>query len=126
MLAARPSGGALDYGCEGADIAEPKPPAYKRLYAYPYNCPMEDTYNVRWTISVPKETDQSLRTYLAEAGLKKGALSDFVAEAVRWRLFELNVAAARAVNADRSSEEIEDAIEKALAQVRAGRFRKPA
>jgi len=39
---------------------------------------MEES-NVRWTISVPKETDFSLRTYLAQAGLKKGNISDFVA-----------------------------------------------
>lgn len=80
---------------------------------------------VRWTISVPKETDISLRTYLAQEGLRKGDLSEFVAEAVRWRLFDLNVTAARAKNAGTSSEAIEDAIEEALAEVRAKRFRKP-
>lgn len=86
---------------------------------------MKDSDSVRWTISVPKETDVSLRTYLAQAGLRKGNLSEFVADAVRWRLFDLNVTAARARNADVSSEEIEDAIEEALAEVRAERFRKP-
>ncbi len=80
---------------------------------------------VRWTISVPKETDISLRTYLAQAGLRKGDLSEFVAEAVRWRLFDLNVTASRAANATVPSEEIEDAIEEALQEVRAARFRKP-
>jgi len=86
---------------------------------------MEESDNVRWTISVPKETDVSLRTYLAQMGLKKGDLSEFVADAVRWRLFDLNVSAARARNADLPSEEIEDAIETALMEVRAERFRKP-
>jgi hypothetical protein len=86
---------------------------------------MEDIENVRWTISVPKETDIALRTYLAQTGLKKGNLSDFVADAVRWRLFDLNVTAARAKNADVPSDEIEDAIEAALMEVRAERFRKP-
>jgi len=86
---------------------------------------MEESDNVRWTISVPKETDVSLRTYLAQMGLKKGDLSEFVADAVRWRLFDLNVSAARAKNADVPSEEIEDAIEAALREVRAERFRKP-
>ncbi len=86
---------------------------------------MEDVENVRWTISVPKETDVALRTYLAQTGLKKGNLSDFVADAVRWRLFDLNVSAARAKNGDVPSDEIEDAIEAALAEVRAERFRKP-
>jgi len=87
---------------------------------------MDNSESVRWTISVPKETDVLLRTFLAQTGLKKGDLSEFVANAVRWRLFDLNVAAARAKNADVSSEEIEDAIEQALVAVRAERFRNPA
>lgn len=86
---------------------------------------MDESDNVRWTISVPKETDVALRTYLARTGLKKGNLSEFVADAVRWRLFDLNVSAARAMNADEPPEEIEDAIEQALKEVRAERFRKP-
>ena len=86
---------------------------------------MEDSLTVRWTISVPKDTDVSLRTYLAQTGLKKGNLSEFVADAVRRRLFDLNVSAARAMNAGVPPDEIEDAIEKALTQVRAERFRKP-
>lgn len=86
---------------------------------------MSDADNVRWTISVSKETDVALRTFLAQTGLKKGNLSEFVADAVRWRLFDLNVKSARARNTGVSSEEIEDAIEAALAEVRAERFRKP-
>lgn len=87
---------------------------------------MQDSDTVRWTISVPKETDVLLRTFLAQAGLRKGDLSEFVANAVRWRLFDLNVTAAREKNLDVPSEEIEDAIEQALVEVRAERFRKPA
>lgn len=86
---------------------------------------MAEADTIRWTISVPRETDVALRTFLAQTGLKKGNLSEFVADAVRWRLFELNVASARARNADVPGEEIEDAIEEALAEVRAERFRKP-
>lgn len=86
---------------------------------------MDEAETVRWTISVPKETNVSLRTHLAQTGLKKGNLSEFVADAVRWRLFDLNVAAARAQNAEVAADEIEDAIDKALAEVRAERFRKP-
>ena len=86
---------------------------------------MADADNVRWTLSVPKDTDVALRTYLAQTGLKKGNLSEFVADAVRWRLFDLNLTAARAKNAGAPPDEIEDAIEKALAEVRAERFRKP-
>ena len=86
---------------------------------------MAEPETVRWTISVSKDTDVSLRTYLAQTGLKKGDLSEFVAEAVRWQLFDLNVTEARTKNAEVTSGEIEDAIDAALAEVRAERFRKP-
>jgi hypothetical protein len=82
--------------------------------------------NMRWTIFVPKDTDVSLRTYLAQAGLKKGSLSQFVADAVRWRLFDLNVAAAQAHNQEVPTDQLEDEIEQALTEVRKGRFAKPA
>jgi Ribbon-helix-helix domain len=80
---------------------------------------------VRWTISVPRETDVALRTYLAQEGLRKDHLSEFVTDAVRWRLFDLNLSTAHARNADVSSEEIEDAIKRALTEVRTQRFTKP-
>lgn len=45
---------------------------------------------VRWSVVVPEETDRALRSYLAsQAGMKKGAISDFVDEAVRAYLFNL-------------------------------------
>jgi hypothetical protein len=44
---------------------------------------MEDT--VRWTVKVSRETDTALRSYLAQRGMKKGDISKFVEEAVRWR-----------------------------------------
>jgi ribbon-helix-helix protein len=82
--------------------------------------------NVRWTIFVPKDTDLALRTHLAQAGLKKGSLSKFVADAVAWRLFDLNVAAAQAHNQAVPSRKIEDEIEQALNDVRRERFAKRA
>ena len=44
---------------------------------------------VRWSIVVPGSTDKALRTYLASTGMKKGAISDFVDEAVQRHLFDL-------------------------------------
>jgi len=44
---------------------------------------------------------------------------------VHWRLFDLNVTAARAANAGVAADEVEDAIEQMLTEVRAERFRKP-
>jgi hypothetical protein len=44
---------------------------------------------------------------------------------VRWRLFDLNVTAAREENLAASSKQLEDAIQQALAEVRTERLRKP-
>jgi hypothetical protein len=49
-----------------------------------------------------------------------------VADAVRWQLFHLNLEAAQAHNLDVPSEQIEDEIEQALAEVRKERFAKRA
>lgn len=78
--------------------------------------------NARWTIYVPRETDVALRRYLAQMGLR---MSEFIADAVRWRLFDLNITAARKKNVDVPGVEIEDAMEQALAEARAERFKKP-
>ena len=77
---------------------------------------MEDS--IRWTIKVSKGTDISLRTYLAQHGMKKGDLSKFVEEAVRWRVLDKTVAEVRERNVNVSDEEIEAAIDEALAAVR--------
>ena len=78
--------------------------------------------SVRWTLSVSKETDVTLRTLLARSGLKKGDLSKFVEDAVQWRLMKLNIAEARERNAHLRPEEIEAAVDQALSEVRAERF----
>lgn len=45
--------------------------------------------SVRWNLKVSKEVDLTLRTYLGARGMKKGDLSKFVEEAVRWRILNL-------------------------------------
>ncbi len=80
---------------------------------------MEDS--IRWTIKVSRGTDISLRSYLAQHGMKKGDLSKFVEEAVRWRVLDKTVAEVRERNANVPDEEIEAAIDEALAAVRAER-----
>jgi len=74
----------------------------------------------RWTIKVSAETDRSLRTFLAQRGLKKGALSAFVEEAVEERLHRLMVEEIQARNADLSEEELEDLVEEAVRRARSG------
>jgi hypothetical protein len=77
--------------------------------------------SVRWTLTITKDTDVTLRTFLARSGLKKGDLSKFVEEAVQWRLMKLNIAEARARNAHLLPEEIETAVDQGLNEVRADR-----
>ena len=81
---------------------------------------MDET--IRWTVKVSKSTDRSLRSHLAQKGLKKGDLSKFIEEAVRWRVFQQTVEDVKARNANVSPEEIEAAIDEALTAVRAERF----
>jgi hypothetical protein len=81
---------------------------------------MEDS--IRWTVKVSKDTDISLRTFLAQRGGKKGDLSKFIEDAVRWRVLEQTVAETKARNANVPLREIESAVDEALAAVRAERF----
>ena len=82
---------------------------------------------VRWTLRVSRDTDIAVRTYLARHGARKGDLTKFVEEAVRWRVFDQTVSEVKARNASVPAEEIEAEIDEALAAVRAERFgpRKP-
>lgn len=77
---------------------------------------------VRWTVKVSKDTDVSLRSFLAQRGLKKGDLSKFIERAVQKEVFAQTVAAVQARNANVPDSQIEDAIEDALRQVRAERW----
>lgn len=77
---------------------------------------------VRWSITVSKSTDIAVRSLLAQKGLKKGDLSKFIEEAARRRVYQQTVQDARARNAHVAPEILEEAIEEALAEVRAERF----
>lgn len=74
---------------------------------------------VRWTVKVSKDTDVSLRTFLAQRGMKKGDLSKFIEQAVQKAVFSQTVADVEARNADVSDSEIEARIDDALREVRA-------
>ncbi|MDO5624537.1 MAG: ribbon-helix-helix domain-containing protein [Pseudomonadota bacterium] len=49
---------------------------------------LDSTAPVRWSLSISPEVDASLREHLGAQGMKKGDLSRFVEEAVRWRLLD--------------------------------------
>jgi hypothetical protein len=50
----------------------------------------------RWTVTVSKETDVAVRTLLAQRGMKKGDLSRFIEDAVKWRVLDQTLAESRA------------------------------
>ena len=67
----------------------------------------------RWTVSVPKETDTALRCFLAERGMKKGDISKFIVDAVKWRVFEQTAAEIREKFSDMSPEELQNLADEA-------------
>jgi len=72
----------------------------------------------RWTVNVDSRTDIELRTYLAQRGMKKGDLSKFIEEAVKWRLLDLSMAEARAGFDDLPEDEFEALIDEAVTAAR--------
>ena len=79
---------------------------------------------VRWNIKVSKETDLTLRTFLGAQGAKKGDLSKFIEEAVRWRVFHRTVQDIQERNADTDPDELQRIIDGAVSEVRAERSAK--
>ena len=79
---------------------------------------------VRWNIKVSKETDLTLRTFLGAQGSKKGDLSKFIEEAVRWRVFHRTVQDIRERNADTDPDELQRIIDETVSEVRAERHAK--
>ena len=72
----------------------------------------------RWTVSVSKDIDIVVRSLLAQRGLKKGDLSKFIEEAVRWRVLDRTMAEARSKFADMSPQALEMMIGGAVAAAR--------
>ena len=72
----------------------------------------------RWTVSVSKETDITVRSFLAQRGMKKGDLSKFIEESVKWRVLDQTMTEARSKFADVPPAELESLIDEAVAAVR--------
>ena len=79
---------------------------------------------VRWSVKVSKDTDLTLRTFLGAHGMKKGALSRFIEDAVRWRLFDQTVTAIKARNTDTDPETLMEMIDSTVRDVRRERAKK--
>jgi hypothetical protein len=76
---------------------------------------------VRWSITVSKDTDLSLRTFLGSLGMKKGDLSKFVEEAVNRRVLQCTVQDIWERNADADPDEVQRVVDEAVSEVRAER-----
>ena len=72
----------------------------------------------RWTVSVSKETDIAVRSFLAQRGMKKGDLSKFIEEAVKWRVFDQTLTEVREKFADLPAAELQSLIDEAVTAVR--------
>jgi hypothetical protein len=79
---------------------------------------MADEITTRWTVSVSRETDIAVRSFLAQRGLKKGDLSKFIEEAVKWRVLDQTIAEARGKFADMPPEQLESVIDEAVTAAR--------
>ena len=75
----------------------------------------------RWSLTISNEVDKALRLYLAQSGGKRGALSHFVEEAVKEKLFYATAAHLKARNRTEDQQAILDTVEEALDWSRATR-----
>ena len=71
-----------------------------------------------WSVNVDSRTDIDLRTYLAQRGMKKGDLSKFIEDAVKWRLLDLTMAETREAFADTDATELDALIDEAVSAAR--------
>ena len=83
--------------------------------------------STRWNLVISEPTNIVVRSFLAQRGFKKGDLSSFVEEAVRWRVFDQTLTQVRAGFDELDAPEAESLLDEALAQVRieglaAGRY----
>jgi len=76
---------------------------------------------VRWNIKVSKDTDLTLRTFLGSQGMKKGDLSKFIEDAVRWRVLQRTIEDIRERNAGAEPDEVRRIVDEAVSEVRTER-----
>jgi len=79
---------------------------------------MSNEVTTRWTVSVSRDTDISVRSFLAQRGMKKGDLSKFIEEAVKWRVLDQTMAEARGKFADLAPAAFEALLDEAVTAAR--------
>jgi len=100
--------------------------ARKLVYAYMIKNATSEPETTRLTITWSKEADHALRSFLGAQGMKKGDLSKFIEEAVRWRIFHQTVREAREAFADVSPDKLQKMIDEVVEDVRAKHYRERA
>ena len=75
--------------------------------------PAANLNQTRWTVSVSKYTDTALRVFLAQRGMKKGDMSKFIEESVRWRVFDQSITEVQSKFSDMPSEDLQALIDEA-------------
>jgi hypothetical protein len=78
------------------------------------------------TVTFSRETDLALRAFLGNRGMRKGDLSKFIEEAVRWRMLTESIESAREGFADLSADELQGLIDEAVTSVRTEMWPAPA
>jgi hypothetical protein len=73
---------------------------------------------IRWTVSVSKDTDITVRSFLAQRGMKKGDLSKFIEDAVKWRVLEQTMAEARGKFSDLTPDALDALVDEAVTATR--------
>ena len=76
---------------------------------------------VRWNLTVSKDTDLTLRSFLGSQGMKKGDLSKFVEDAVRRRVLQCTIQDIRERNAGADPDDLQRIVDEAVSEVRAER-----
>ena len=89
--------------------------------------PQNTAASTRWNLVISEPTNIAVRSFLAQRGFKKGDLSSFVEEAVRWRVFDQTLTQARAGIDELDASDAESLLDEALSEVRkeglaAGRY----
>jgi hypothetical protein len=79
---------------------------------------MPNGTTTRWTVSVSKDTDISVRSFLAQRGMKKGDLSKFIEDAVKWRVLEQTMSEARGKFSDLEPQALDALIDEAVSATR--------
>jgi hypothetical protein len=84
---------------------------------------MPTASGTRLTISWSEDTDLALRSHLGSQGLKKGAISAFIEDAVKWRLFHETVGEVRERFVAVPTEELDDLLNEVAHSVRSEKRR---